>query len=70
MAWELDDLFEKEFTSMMRGLKVRNGLMPLSAVSFGDELESQFSVTRIDKVLIDGIKDEYYSKLNRQVVGV
>lgn len=70
MAWELDDLFEKEFTSMMRGLKVRNGLIPLSAVSFGNELESQFSVTAIDKVLIDGIKDEYYSKLNKQVVGV
>lgn len=66
-VYELDDLFVKEFKSMMTQLKHRNGNLDLNALPLSHDLSTCCTVSNNPLVVLRGIEDEYYSRLNNQV---
>lgn len=60
----LDDIFFSEFNLMMRNLKAINGNSSLNNLIIDDYLLDECIIFKHDKVLINGINEEYYNKLN------
>ena len=60
----LEEIFYKEFNGMMQQLKVNNGILNINEVPMPPEASSYFKMEKHDIVAIQGINDEYYSKLN------
>lgn len=60
----LDEIFYKEFTQMMQVLKANNGVCNLTDIPLPPEVEGKFFIETRKKVRIDGITEDYYSKLN------
>jgi hypothetical protein len=60
----LDALFYKEFTQTMQRLKGQGGAVNLQDIPLPPEAEGKFFIEKRDKVVITGIQEEYYSKLN------
>lgn len=61
----LDEIFFKEFTQMMNQLRGINGVCNLNDIPLPPEA-SGFLIEKRKKVLIRGISEEYYSKLNEK----
>lgn len=59
----LDEIFYKEFNQMLSQRKAQSGVLNLYELSVPDEIKSN-TISLNEKVYIDGISDEYYSKLN------
>lgn len=68
--YNLDDLFLKEFNSMMRQLKGINGNMNILELELPHEVTENYFIESHDKVFINNITDEYYSRLNGSVAHV
>lgn len=66
----LDDLFLKEFTLMMRQLKGINGNMNLLDLKVPQEVSDKYIIETHEKVFVDSISDEFYSRLNGSVAHV
>lgn len=62
----LDEIFYKEFELMMRIRKGISGNINLRDIPMPSGIENEFVVEKRDKVIISGIEDEYYGKLNGQ----
>lgn len=60
----LDEIFYKEFVKMMSDLKGLNGVCNLNDIPLPPEAENKFLIEKKNKVLIRGISEEYYNKLN------
>lgn len=64
----LDEIFYKEFTNMMNSLKGINGQCSLTDIALPPEAEGRFFIEKKQKVLIRGITEDYYNKLNESEV--
>lgn len=60
----LDEIFYKEFTHMMQQLKGMNGQCNLNDIELPPDKAPYFLIEKRNKVIISGITEEYYSKLN------
>lgn len=61
---QLDEIFYKEFTQMMHSLKCMNGTCNLTDIPLPQEADGKFLIEKRNKVIVRGISEEYYSKLN------
>lgn len=57
-----EEIFYKEFNRMMQQLKARNGVVNLNEIPLPTDIDLHQEHSEI--VAINGIEDEYYSKLN------
>lgn len=62
----LDEIFYKEFINMMHQAKGINGVCNLNDIPLPPEASKKFLVEPRNKVLVRGITEEYYEKLNEQ----
>lgn len=60
----LDEIFAKEFINTMNALRGINGQCSLMDIPLPPEAEGKLFIEKRNKVLIRGITEEYYSKLN------
>lgn len=59
-----DEIFYKEFNSTMQQLRGIQGCCNLQDIPLPPEAEGKFFIEKRDKVVITGITEDYYSKLN------
>lgn len=62
----LDEIFYKEFTQTMLDLRGINGYCNLNDIPLPPEAEGRFLIEKRNKVVVRGITEEYYSKLDEK----
>lgn len=60
----LDEIFYKEFRAMLQERKAITGNININHIALPDGFEMNHTVTKKKKVIIRGIQDDYYNKLN------